>query len=762
MVKVTVKPNGLVAGQTAWDGKPGSQVVSYRTMPLVEAASTEYASPAFFVPYRLVDASGADVDRCPWLDSDALGRLADYGLRLVFDVAVADVDNPDAHRNKKNKVPQQWRDEMWAKAKFIAPGCLLYDTPRGMRVVVALPHTMEIEEYARWCKDFRQCLRDGGMERVDEISNPLQFYWLPYSIVDGKKRALAAELVEPAVFVAPPPLPPRGGLFAGIERAEVFMPYVPPERVGQGERHKELTRYAGHIANKHKGDEETILALLVLFDRRRCDPPVQDENMGELEGIARWAARLGADEDDGGGDGGGGGDGDGEGVDPEGQEERLERGDHVELADRVARVLEKDTERLVFDLGKLWLYGNAGVWVELAKSRVEQVIHSFAGLQVRVARPQGGWALHPLKINASTVAGTYEVLCQSRAQKDFFANAPAGLTLADRWVEVTDNKLNFHHHNPAQRSRVGYEFGWSDKKPVRFLKLLDDVWEGEAGRGDKVQAFIEFIGAALCGVATRMQKAVILKGSGSNGKSTVITVVTGLFPEGTVTNVTPQNFGQQYYRAMLSGALLNVVGELPEKRLDQNAAAAIKALVSGDQIDGRVIRESPFFFRPKAGHLASCNALPEVEDDSFGFFRRFMLFDFARKFEATAEGNALAQTILAEERDAIVCWALRHAATLLQRGRYHEPQQSVDEVNSWRLGQDEISQFITDVCNHCEPVRGKGSDGASLYASYAVWAQANGYVVRNRQKFLQAVDRRCKRFYDNGVRNYRYPLELKA
>ena len=760
MVKVTVKPNGLVAGQTAWDGKPNGQVVSYRTMSLVEAASTEYASPAFFVPYRLVDASGADVDRCPWLDSDALGRLADYGLRLVFDVAVADVDNPDAHRNRKNKVPQQWRDEMWAKAKFIAPGSLLYDTPRGMRVVVALPHTMEIEEYARWCKDFRQCLRDGGMERVDEISSPLQFYWLPYSIVDGKKRTHAAELVEPAVFVPPPPLPPRGGLFAGIERAEVFMPYVPPEQVGQGERHKELTRYAGHIANKHKGDEETLLALLMMFDRKRCDPPVQDENMGELEGIARWAARLGADEDNGGG--GGGGD-DGEDADPAGQEERLERGDHVELATRVAAVLERGTEHLVFDLGKLWLYVVAlGLWKEVPKSRVEQVIHTFAGLQVRVARPQGGWALHPLKINASTVAGTYEVLCQSRSQKDFFANAPAGLTLKDRWVEVADSKLNFHHHSPEQRSRVGYDFDWTDRKPVKFLKLLDEVWEGDPDKGDKVQALLEFTGASLCGVATKMQKALVFVGVGSNGKSTVLSVVVGVFPEGTVTNVTPQNFGQQYYRAMLSGALINVVGELPEKRLDQNAAAAIKALVSGDQIDGRVIRESPFFFRPKAGHLASCNALPDVEDDSLGFFRRFLVFRFGRQFELTAAGNALVPEILAEERDAIVCWSLRHAATLLQRGRYHEPQQSVDEVTNWRLGQDEISMFISETCDRCEPVRGKGSDGATLYNSYAIWAQANGYAVRNKQKFLQAVDRRSKRFYDNGVRNYRYPLELKA
>jgi hypothetical protein len=49
-----------------------------------------------------------------------------------------------------------------------------------------------------------------------------------------------------------------------------------------------------------------------------------------------------------------------------------------------------------------------------------------------------------------------------------------------------------------------------------------------------------------------------------------------------------------------------------------------------------------------------------------------------------------------------------------------------------------------------------------LYNVYAVWANSNGYNVRNKQKFLQAVDRRCKKFYDNGVRNYRYPLVIKA
>jgi hypothetical protein len=443
--------------------------------------------------------------------------------------------------------------------------------------------------------------------------------------------------------------------------------------------------------------------------------------------------------------------------------ERLERGDHVELANRVIATFEAGTEPLVYDLGKLWRYNpDKGLWEHVPAEVVHREIHKYAGLQVRTERPQGGWMLRPLKVNSSTVEGTYDVICQAKARPEFFLDSPAGLTLADRWVEVGTNQLIFHEHAAWQRSRMGYDFAWTNKTPTKFLQLLDDVWEGDDSRDDKKQVLLEFIGASLCGIATKMQQALIFKGSGSNGKSTVLDAVVGIFPKRTVSNVTPQNFGQQYYRAMLTGSLLNVVGELPEKKLDQTAAGALKALVSGDQIDARVIRESPFFFRPKAGHLASCNNLPEVEDDSYGFYRRWIILDFNRHFTPTSESRTLVPDILASELPEIVCWCIRNAASVIQRGHYLEPKQSVDEVAAWRLGQDEISLFIAEMCERTESARGQGIDGPSLYDAYAVWAPANGYNTRNKQRFLQAVDKRAKRFFDNSVRNYRYPLELKA
>ncbi len=244
----------------------------------------------------------------------------------------------------------------------------------------------------------------------------------------------------------------------------------------------------------------------------------------------------------------------------------------------------------------------------------------------------------------------------------------------------------------------------------------------------------EFAGACLIGIATRFALVLVLLGDGSDGKSTIGKVVAGIMPDGTVAAVAPQLWGSEYRRAQLRGVHLNVVAELPEA--DILDAEAFKAIVAGDPTDAREIREAPFMLRPRAGHLFSTNRLPGTRDLSHGFWRRLCVLKCSRKFTQAEADTEMPERLLAEERPALVAWALEGAVRLLGRGRYVLPSSSAEHTEAWRKSADVVGLFIEDRLDRCET---EGVAPMALYRAFRDWAEDRGFKPLNVQKFGQRM-----------------------
>lgn len=755
--KVSVWVDKFVAG---WSGEEGDQPITHPVVTVEEALRAQYDTDAHFSPCRLDDVEQGPLSDCPRLKNETLEHLADYGMRAVTDVAVADVDHADTHAKRTAEPPQEWRDAMWDLSQRVCKGAAIYETNGGLRIIVSLPHTMEVREAAVWSKRWREFLRQQGLP-ADEIQSPLQCYRLHNVLRNGKRQARRAVICDPAVFAFPETQNVNAGSPAGIEVQDPRQPFKLPRRIPEGERHQTLVRYAAQLRWQSLGTAE-IEAQLREVNARRCRPPAPE---AEIVEIARWAG----EQEDGqqarqaaAGRVAPPADPDAQGEAEEDEEDPFSLGDHTEIARRIIERLSAESSvPMVAALNELWRYEDLiGYWVPLKNHLIEKMVHEFSGLDVRTVQPNGQVVWRPMKINDSTVVGVVKSIHRLLAQPDFFADAPSGVALKDCWVRVTKDGVERLPHAPWQKATTGYDFSWTEEVPEVWNAMLKDYWGHKDSFSDKCKILMEFIGASIAGVASTYQVCIILKGSGSNGKSSTLTVVVGLFPKEAVSSVSPQQFGSESYRAMLAEARLNVVGELPEKKIKQEAAAALKALISGDEVVAKWLYKNPFRFKPKAGHIVSCNGLPDVEDDSDGFFRRFIILDFDVQFTPSGDSRNIAEEVLAEDRARIVCAALRAVPELMRRGKFLTPKESVDEVTAWRNGQDEISLFLEDCTEPCEAKRGNGSDGDSLYTRYAVWAPQNGYEQMNKNRFLAMVDKRRKRFYDNGVGRRMYPVTL--
>ncbi len=230
-----------------------------------------------------------------------------------------------------------------------------------------------------------------------------------------------------------------------------------------------------------------------------------------------------------------------------------------------------------------------------------------------------------------------------------------------------------------------------------WLKFLGQCFDGDKDAEAKIKYIQEFVGIAMLGQGPKYQLATVLLGKGSNGKGVLCQVVQASMPPGSVCAIPPQDFGQEYRRARIAGKLLNVVSELPEREILD--CESIKAMISGDLLTGREIRQAPFDFCPMAAHLFACNRLPNSADHTPGFWRRFAVITFNRVFEGEAKNPDLAEEIMAAELPAIVSWFLAGAQRVLNERRYTIPDSAVEAVANWKKDADVVQRFVDECCH---------------------------------------------------------------
>lgn len=744
---VTVWASKFVAG---WDGS-ADPTEWHPSISLTDALTSQYSTDAHLVPYWLEnlseDGEWLRLEDCPRLNKKSLAVLAKYGVRLRYGYALADIDCAEAHASHQPASPE-WHSAMITLAEAVVPGCAWYATLGGLRIIWKTPRVFDQAEYLSHLDAARTYLQNMGLP-MDSLRDFNRCYRAPFVVRNGVAQNMRHELHDPAVWEAPASTSVSGeksGLFKGI--ASVTPRFDLPPLVSAGERHTVLVQAAASLRARSV-PMEVLEAELRATDYATCKPPLQETPEGEAElvSILNWVANLapgptprsaggstqppavikppaGADEP---------------------QIGMMERGDSVEIAQVLLEWVERGHEPTVHDLGELWAYQDSvGRWVTVSKELLRQTTAKLAGTPVFQRFTKEGVTTVPLKVGSKLVADVGEMLSIVRGRSGFFENARGGMALKDGFVTV-DAKVGlvFRQHSANNKCRYGYDFEWTDSAPTQWLRFLDDVWSSEdvATRGALVQAAGEWIGATLLGIITRFEKGMLLYGDGANGKSTFCFIVQGLFDSSQVCSIKPQDAGKEYYRAMLAHCLLNVVAEVPATEIDATAAAALKALLSGDRLTARPIFGAPFQFTPKLGVLLALNGLPSVKDLSPGFFRKWLALPFSRTFLKHEIQRDLGKQILDNERAKIVCWALRCVVKAVASGHLTEPVQSERIIREWRDGLDEVEMWLQE---RTLPAATGGISPTKAYQDFRVWCEQSGLKPTSQQTFGTRIKKKVQ------------------
>lgn len=200
------------------------------------------------------------------------------------------------------------------------------------------------------------------------------------------------------------------------------------------------------------------------------------------------------------------------------------------------------------------------------------------------------------------------------------------------------------------------------KTEANNLDLVDRFLDSIASHNASRRMLLECLMGYTLLTDTRFQKAFILIGGGSNGKSTFTDALTSMLGVRNTIPFTLKDLSKNFFLSTIYGKRLGIVEEIESNYFESDI---FKKIVSGGMVSADRKYLSPIDFTPFMKIVMSVNTLPKINDTSHGLFRRLTVIPFEASFEGKEKDIYLKEK-LANAKNAFLFFALRGLRLLLK------------------------------------------------------------------------------------------------
>jgi putative DNA primase/helicase len=262
----------------------------------------------------------------------------------------------------------------------------------------------------------------------------------------------------------------------------------------------------------------------------------------------------------------------------------------------------------------------------------------------------------------------------------------------------------------------------------RFDKYMDKVLPSK----DLQNLLAEYLGYIFLKPSTlKLEKTLLLYGTGANGKSVFFDIVNAMLGDENVSTYTLKSLTNQngYYRAKLANKLLNYATEID----GEMNTALFKQLVSGEPVEARLPYGEPFTLTNYAKLIFNCNELPSDVEHTNAFFRRFLIVPFDVTIPPEEQDKQLSRKIVEDELSGVFNWVIEGLHRLLEQKDFTECDEVNQQIENYRKETDSVLSFIDE--------RGYKASKTSyirlseLYQAYRNYCEQDGYRACSNRKF---------------------------
>ncbi|MBF6642811.1 DNA primase family protein [Chryseobacterium indologenes] len=223
--------------------------------------------------------------------------------------------------------------------------------------------------------------------------------------------------------------------------------------------------------------------------------------------------------------------------------------------------------------------------------------------------------------------------------------------------------------------------------------------------------------------ALKEEKALILYGTGANGKSVFFEIVNALLGEENVSSYSLQSLTNDngYFRAKIANKLVNYASEI-NGTLE---ASIFKQLVSGEPVEARLPYGQPFTLKQYAKLVFNCNELPKDVEHTNAYFRRFLIIPFDVTIPPEEQDKNLHTKIIENELSGVFNWVLEGLNRLLEQKRFSACEAAQKAVEKYKMESDSVQMYLSEYSYNISikeeiPLQ-------EMYKEYKYFCEDNGF-----------------------------------
>ena len=397
-------------------------------------------------------------------------------------------------------------------------------------------------------------------------------------------------------------------------------------------------------------------------------------------------------------------------------------GNAERLVDRHGRDLRfvEEWDWLYWD-GRRWRSDDIGEVGRRALETARQILAEAAKLENRAERKKlAGFAFRSeSRAGIANMVKMAEDLAAVRARPEEFDRNPWLLNVKNGMLDLQKGELRPHSRRDFITRLAPAHWNEQPGCPM-FLTFLDEIFEGNK----KLVHFVQkLVGYSLTGLTVE-QILIILWGSGANGKSTLIEVLSALLGEYATkspisTFLLSRNDSIPNDLAALQGVRFVYASEVDEGR--RLAESLVKDVTGGEKIRARFLHKEWFEFRPEFKLWLSTNNKPIIKGTDNAIWRRIRLVPFKVTFPPEKQDKQLAAK-LKTELPGVLRWAVE-GCLAWQREGLEPPEEVTAATEGYREEMDALATFLTE-CTEADTTGGVSAK--QLYHAYTIWCQESG------------------------------------
>lgn len=309
------------------------------------------------------------------------------------------------------------------------------------------------------------------------------------------------------------------------------------------------------------------------------------------------------------------------------------------------------------------------------------------------------------------------------------------INLKNGTFEVTTKGTKLRRFDRADflTYQLPFEYNPEAKAPV-FQAYLNKVLPDK----ERQMVLAEFLGFVFIKQGSntlKEEKALILFGTGANGKSVFFEIVNALLGTENVCSYSLQSLTDisGYYRAMIANKLVNYASEI-----NGNLETSIfKQLVSGEPVEARLPYGRPMQIKQYSKLIFNCNELPKDVEHTNAYFRRFLIIPFDVTIPEHEQDKQLHTKIIEQELSGVFNWVLEGLTRLLDQKRFSHCEAARQAVEQYKTESDSVKLFIEEFGYEPSPTDHKLIK--ELFTEYRSFCMDAGFKPVQRVNFAKRL-----------------------